>query len=836
MSDELSPRVSSQGVAKEVHAVHVFCDLCGLRAGENRHTENSLTFCCPGCRHVFLILASATGKLPHNFRESDVFRACVKAGVIPGNEDAAHTPVEIKGVNTSVAQLTLNLSLEGMWCPACAWVIEEVLRKMDGIAQCRVFFLTDKARIQYLPNRTSPAEIVSRINKIGYRASTGEKDARATRTLKDATLIRLGISSILAVNIMMLSYVLYYGLIRELTPRVVALFSYPMLVMSVPVVFYGGMPILKKAWAGICHGLISMDTLISVSALAAFFYSLLRMKQGSIHLYFDIAAMLITIVLLGRYIEMHAREKVLASLATEDTGLQKVRLKKGDREQWIRADALIPNDLFVVEDGERIPVDGRLARGRGLFDQSVLTGETRPTVKGPEEVVLAGSQLVSGTVEIIAVRPARLSYLGQVRELVTDALEHRSTSEELADSISRIFVPAIMGVAVTTALVLWGLGATSQRILLTCLSVLLVACPCVLGVAIPLVKVVATGLCRQRGIVVRSPGALERVKELDTLVLDKTGTVTEGRFALRKVVSPLIDEKEVLEMIAAIETNSTHFLAQEIIHHTLRSGFSVGQALNVKELEGLGVEGTVNGKRIFAGSRRLLLRYGIVLAPHLDREALSHEQDGMTVVFFGSEREAQGFLVFGDVLKQDAGLFVAWLKHKGTKVVLLSGDGNETTAAIARSLGIADFLGEALPAEKTEVIRTLKREGRKIGMVGDGVNDALALAEADVGVAMGSGQDITLEAADLIIPSGRLKAIADLFMFSRLSTRAVRQNLCFAFLYNIVAVPVAAAGLLNPLVAVMAMLLSSLTVIGNTLRLNRIGAVATEQLLSPETS
>ncbi len=799
------------------------CHLCGLPTGPDEIKKDTLQFCCPGCREVFLILSGVSGELPRNFRETDLFRACMDAGIIPGKKTLVTLPEEIRIDDGGAVAISLNLYIEGMWCPACAWVIEEVLKRMSGVMKPHVSFFSDVLRLEYLPNLVSPSEIVSHIDQLGYRAHP-EREHRQGKSLKKDLLTRLGVSSILAMNVMILSFVLYYGFFRDLTPTVIAYFSYPLMIMTIPVVFYGGMPIFRKAWTGLRYGNISIDTFIAISALSAFFYSIIGMSQGSIHLYFDTAAMLVTIMLIGRYIESEAREKVAEAITFDETGLTKVRLLKEQTEQWVSADAVRPGDRFIVRKEERIPLDGRVFGGIGVLDQSALTGEPAPVAIHSEQRVMAGSLLMDGELEITATRPARESSLRQMTELMTEALERKSSGEKLADSVSRFFVPAVLSIAGVTGLVLWFSGTAVDQIILRCLTILLISCPCTLGIAIPLTKVVIIGLGRKKGLLIRRPEALEYVKGLDVMVLDKTGTVTEGVFSLRHVICDGINESDLFALLGAIESQSSHFLAREVVRYMRSLGAEAKEGSLIEEFDGMGVCGRVDGKMIFTGNRRLLLHCKAELLPALEGEAIMHERKGMTVVFFGWDRKVQGFLVFGDALKEGSQGLVDSLKNRGIKVFLVSGDGDRTTEAVANSLGITEFLGQTLPAEKVLVVKNMQRAGHVVGMAGDGINDSGALAQADVGFAIGPGYPVLQEAADVMILSGKPEALTGVFKLSLLSARTVRQNLAFAFFYNAIAIPVAAAGFLNPLIAVFAMFASSLTVIANVLRIGRMGS------------
>jgi heavy metal translocating P-type ATPase len=810
-------------------ALHVaetaVCDLCGLPAGPALSTEavgdREYNFCCPGCRQVFLMLSQATGELPHDFRESEVFRACMEAGIIPGNGRRPVSPSPpVPEINGEALELTFRA--DGMWCPACAWLIEEVLRRTPGVIDPRVSFFTDTVRLKYQPHVLTPAEIVSRVGRLGYTAflpgATSEKN-----TAKHDLLVRLGVSAILSMNAMMFSSCLYFGFVRDLTQTVKAYFAFPLLLLSAPVVFYGGMPILRKAWTGIRFRALSMDTLVAVSTLSAFLYSLIQMARGSIHVYFDTAAMLVTIVLLGRYMEMRARGRVFEAVRAglNEIGPGKVRIVENGLERWVSTRLVSPGDRFRTRPGERVALDGLIAAGLGLLDQSVVTGEPEPVAKGVGEHVIAGTLLTDGELEVSVTRSARDSSLKQMADLVTEALDKKNSGEQIADSLSRLFVPAVMAVAAVAGIIVWCSGAPADQILLRCLTVLLIACPCALGIAAPMVKIAVIGLGRKKGIFVRNPQALDLVPSLDTIVFDKTGTLTEGKFQLHEIVSDAADKESALSLIAAAEMGSSHFIAREIVRHARETGVHAIKPAGIEEFGGLGVTANVDGKKVFVGNRLLVERCGGEISSPLESQAGNREKSAMTVVFFGWDSLVRGFLVFGDSLRPGARELVEQLKAGNITVILLSGDGEITTRAVAGLLRIADFLGQKVPLEKADMIKRLQEEGHKVGMVGDGVNDAAALASADVAIALGAGNDIMKEASDLLISGGNLEKLMDVFDLSRVSIRTTRQNLCFAFLYNSIAIPVAAVGLLNPLIAVAAMLLSSLMVIGNALRISR---------------
>jgi len=824
------------------------CDLCGLPLARSKVQqavgERIFRFCCPGCRQVFLILSTSPEGMPINFRETELYKACVESGIIPREEEdisSREAPQDSPNRESCPPPLSLTIKVEGMWCPACSWLIEEVLRRTKGVLEPQVFFLSDLVQVKYFPHIISPEEIMSRISRLGYRPSLFQEGLAMRREKRDLQL-RLGVSSILAMNVMMISLALYAGFFRDLSLTAIGYFSYPLWVMTTPVIFYGGLPILRRAYAGLRYGSASMDTLISVGALAAYFYSLVQMAKGSLHLYFDTASMLITLVLLGKYIETHAREKVSAGITDlYKLANQKVRLftptpalphifspplagggwGEGEKERWIPAKDAKPGDEFLVLGGERVPLDGRVFSGRGDVDQSIFTGEAMPIRKGPGDEIMGGVLLLEGDLKLKVTRVGQESTLGQMITLMQEALSKKNPVELLADRITRWFVPFIFVIAGAVALFLWRFNSSADEALLRSLTVLIISCPCALGIAIPLVKVAAMGVGRAKGILVRNPEALEQAKDLDTIVFDKTGTLTEGNFSLQEIIAEGISDQEALGRLAPVEAFSTHFLGKEIVRKAREKSVKMQEATAFEELEGMGVKGSVEGTEVFIGNRRLMNKFGLDLSSSLEIRAFFSESRGMTVVFFGWGGQVRGLLVFGDSLKRGVPELVRKLQARKIITWLVSGDAPETTRAVAEESGIKEFRGQALPQDKVELIRSLQQKGRRVGMVGDGINDAAALAQADVGFALGTGTNIIQEASDFTLLAAEPTRILDVLDLSALTAKTVRQNLFFAFLYNGLAIPLAVAGLLNPLIAVFAMFASSLTVIANALKISR---------------
>ncbi len=784
----------------------------------------ALYFCCLGCLNVFQILMNRPDGTVSDYKETDLYRACVEFGLIPGDKNdlfreefaAAQNAVPSPGFAQE-----MTLRVEGMWCPSCSWVIEEALRRTRGVLDARVVFLSDQARIKYLPQCVAPPTILGQISKLGYKPYSFLDLSEKSSGSRDM-LIRLGISSILTMNIMMISFFLYFGFFEELGQEAVRYFSYPLWFLSTAVLSYGGLPIFKRAYHGIRYGSASMDMLISVGALAAYFYSIVQIAKGSLYVYFDTASMLITLVLLGRYIESKAREKISGGLKElYELAGQKVRLSGEGTERWAPPQTVSTGTEFLVFAGERVPLDGRVTSGRAKVDESILTGESRPVTKDIGDEVMGGTLLLEKELKLKATRTDLESSLGQMVKLIQEALSQKNPFELHSDRIMRWFVPAVLALAAGTVLSLRFQGVSIEVALLRAVTVLVISCPCALGIASPLAKVAAIGKGRDRGILVRDSKALEQAKDLDVLVFDKTGTMTEGNFSLIGLVPERIRMEEVLSRIAPVEMHSDHFLAREVVRKAKELALSVEEAECFEAFDGLGVKGSVGRREILVGNRQFMRTQGLDFPIDLDQEGQVMESQGMTTAFFGWEREVQGLLLFGDSLRDNSKKAVQELQKRGIEIWLVSGDAGGTTRAVAGKLGFEKFLGQALPQNKVEMIRALQNQGHRVGMVGDGFNDAAALAQADVGFALGTSVNVSREASDITLMTGDPTRITEVLDLSALTVRIIRQNLLFALFYNGLALPLAVVGLLNPLIAVSAMFASSLCVIGNSFRISK---------------
>lgn len=814
--------------APPAHEEQTECALCGLSAVRTSNRLNlegkTYSFCCTGCLSVFRILHDRPEGPPSDYRETALFRAALSAGVIPARDavPAMNPEHEKSGSYPEELVREFYFNVEGMWCTACAFLIQEVLERQRGIVHAEVSFFSDLVRIRYLPHRTDPDAAMDQVARLGYRPSLPEEHSENS-TERRRLLMRLGVSSILTVNIMMISFSLYAGFFHDLGEIAIAYLSITLWVMCSGVLFYGGSPVLQKALGGLRHGVFSMDTLISAGALSAYAYSISQMIKTGLNLYFDTAAMLITVVLLGRFIELRARDSVNRGInELYRLARQKVRLLVNGKERWVLPDAVHKGDTFEVRNGERISVDGRILSGKTIVDESFLTGESRPVTRVEGHTLRAGSLILGDDVKLEASASGVKSTLHQMVRLLQDALALKNPAEMLADRITKVAVPAVLLIAAFTALSLPASGASWGESILRGVTVLVITCPCAFGIATPLARVAFLGTARKRGILIGRPDALETSKRLKAMVLDKTGTVTEGRFALRHIITTEGQTmEEALIRAASVETHSDHFIAREILERAKGLSLLWPSCDNFQYHEGLGVKGLVKGSEVLAGSRRFIRSRGITIASSMDQNARELECSGHTVIFVAWDGRMQAMFSFGDVIREDTADAVAFLQAKGIEVWLVSGDSTETTAQCAETLKIKHYSGQALPADKVEIVRNLQRRGLPVGMVGDGVNDAAAIAQADVGFSLGARTNLLQKAGDVTLLTANLRKVVETLHLSAFTMRIIRQNLFFSFFYNGLGIPLAIAGFLNPVIAIIAMFASSISVIGNTIRITK---------------
>ncbi|MER5436117.1 heavy metal translocating P-type ATPase [Streptomyces sp. NPDC002588] len=749
----------------------------------------------------------------------------------------------------------VELSIGGMTCASCAARIEKKLNRMDGVT-ATVNFATEKAKVSY-PNGVEVADLVATVEKTGYTAEEPPPPASATASGSEDEAAPAADGELLS-----LRQRLYISL--ALSVPVVAMAMVPALqfdnwqwlslTLASPVVVWGAFPFHKAAFTNARHGAATMDTLVSIGTLAALGWSVwalfwghagmpgmrhgfeftISRGDGSSSIYLEAAAGVTTFILAGRYLEAKSKRKAGAALrALMELGAKDVSVLRGGKEVRIPVAQLAAGDRFVVRPGEKIATDGTVVEGASAVDASMLTGESVPVDVGVGDAVTGATVNAGGRLVVEATRVGADTQLARMARLVEDAQNGKAEVQRLADRISGIFVPVVILLALATFGV-W-LGATGDTVaaFTAAIAVLIIACPCALGLATPTALMVGTGRGAQLGILIKGPEVLESTRRVDTVVLDKTGTVTTGRMQLQDALPASgVDKDELLRLAGALEYASEHPIARAIAAGAAeRSEMGVPPAEgwgrvgslpvpeNFENVAGLGVQGVVDGHAVLVGREKLLKEWAIELPTELAEAKAAAEAEGRTAVAVAWDGEARGVLTVADAVKETSAEAVAELRRLGLKPILLTGDNQLVAESVARAVGIDEVIAEVLPQDKVDVVKRLQNQGRTVAMVGDGVNDAAALATADLGLAMGTGTDAAIEAGDLTLVRGDLRVAADAIRLSRRTLATIKGNLFWAFGYNVAALPLAAFGMLNPMIAGAAMAFSSVFVVTNSLRL-----------------
>jgi Cu+-exporting ATPase len=728
-----------------------------------------------------------------------------------------------------------EFSVTGMSCAGCAATIERALRNVEGVREANVNLALGRATVLYDADVVGPRRLAKAVRDAGYgvAASAEEAGAGAEREYRSLrTSVVWGGA---------LAVLIFLGSMRHWFPWMPPFLQgfFVLWALATPVQFVLGLRFYRAAWNALKHGSANMNTLVAVGTSAAYLFSAVatvwpgffRRAGVEPQVYFDTSAVIIVLILFGRLLEARAKGKTSDAIRRL-MGLKPrtARVLGAEGEREVPIEAVRPGDILIVRPGEKVPVDGVIAEGRTSVDESMITGESLPVDKGPGEDVVGATLNKWGSFRFRAVRVGEDTALARIIRLVEEAQGSKAPIQRLADVIAARFVPAVIAVAVVTFAV-WALFGPAPRLvfaLLNFVAVLIIACPCAMGLATPTAIMVGTGRGAERGILIRSGESLETVHRVDTFVFDKTGTLTLGRPEVTDMVpAEGTDVRALLEVAAAIENGSEHPLGQAVVRRAKTDGVAVGAAADFRALEGMGVEGRVGGRAVLVGSRRLVEKAGVDTAP-LAAPAERLAAAGKTVAFVAVDGRPAGLLALADTLKPGAREAVAALRRTGRRVVMLTGDNARTAGALAAEAGIDEVLAEVLPGDKAEVVRRLQEEGRRVAMVGDGINDAPALAQADVGLALGTGTDVAMASADITLISGDLGTVVAAVELSRRTIRTIRQNLFWAFVYNVIGIPVAAGALfpffgllLDPMIASAAMALSSVSVVTNSLRLRR---------------
>ena len=796
-------------------ALNQACDLCATPAGTGTCSGTFLgeqrTFCCRGCLNVYAILVeSGAVAAGADLRQSELYLQSLKLGII-ASTGGGRPPIP-EGAETREELYQLS----GMWCASCGWVVEHVLAREYGVLGAEVLFTSDLLKVKYCPQFIPPGLIAERVADLGYRASPYGADRESDRRERQDMLLRLGIAFAMWMNVMLFSLVVYASFFEGIAEGAHRAVPFILLGLATPAVFYSAWPIHRLAWHGLRHGQLRLEALISTGVLAAFGYSVAQAFLGGRHFYFDTACAIVTLMLAGKAMERGAKERSARAISMLHRLLpRKARVRVEGEERFVAIEALLPGMVFLVKAGERIPADGIVEAGSSEVDEAVLTGESQLRGRGPGDAVVCGGLNASGVLEVRVTHASEDSSLARIVKSVEGALASRGVLERTVDRVSRVFIPLVLVLALGTLAGCLLRGATGTEAMLRAIAVVVIACPCALGIATPLATTAAVGAASGMGILIRDVGVLETFRKVDVAVLDKTGTMTEGVFAVRE------EAMERLDLVATLEAYSEHPLGKAVVAHARERGLAPGEATELELRPGLGFTGRVAGARVAVGNRKLMELEHAEPRPELTALASRWQAEGLTVVFAAVDGEPRGALALGDAPRAEAAALVAALKARGIRTLLLSGDARSTTLHMGQRLGVDECLGEVHPAEKAEAVRRLQAKGSVVAMVGDGVNDAQALAAADLGIAMGSGADLAQHAAPIVLLGGGLLRIDETFTQAERTVRIIRQNLFWAFFYNVTGIALAMTGVLNPILAAGAMVLSSLSVIGNSLRLGR---------------
>ncbi|MET8361292.1 heavy metal translocating P-type ATPase [Micromonospora sp. NPDC005171] len=742
----------------------------------------------------------------------------------------------------SVAPNQIELAIGGMTCASCAARIEKKLNRLEGVS-ATVNYATEKATVRY-DDTLTPQDLIATVEKTGYTAvlppppSAKASDAAEPVDELHSLRTRLWVSVALSVPVILLAMVPAWQF---------NYWQWLSLTLAAPVVIWGALPFHRAAWTNLRHGTATMDTLISLGTLAAFGWSLwalflgdagmpgmthpfrfdITRTDGAGNIYLEAAAGVTVFILAGRYFEARSKRTAGAALrALLELGAKDVAVLRDGVETRIPVDQLAVGDRFVVRPGEKIATDGTIDEGTSAVDASMLTGESVPVEVGPGDTVVGATVNAGGRLVVTATRIGGDTQLAQMAKLVEQAQTGKAAVQRLADRISGVFVPIVITLAVGTLGFWIGNDGGVTAAFTAAVAVLIIACPCALGLATPTALLVGTGRGAQLGILIKGPEMLESTRRVNTVVLDKTGTVTTGKMTLVDVVpADGQDADELLRLAGALEAASEHPIAQAVAAGAAKAG-ALAPVAGFANAEGLGVSGTVDGRKVLVGRLGLLRERGLDVPPEVEQAAADAQTAGHTAVLAGWAGRARGVLVVADVVRPTSRAAIGQLRSLGLTPVLLTGDNTAVARTVATEVGIDEVIAEVMPADKVDVVKRLQADGKVVAMVGDGVNDAAALAQADLGLAMGTGTDVAIEASDLTLVRGDLTAAVDAIRLSRRTLRIIKSNLFWAFAYNVAALPLAAAGLLNPMIAGAAMAFSSVFVVANSLRLRRFQPVS----------
>lgn len=739
---------------------------------------------------------------------------------------------KIEALGYGVVKQKAEFDITGMTCAACATRIEKGLNRMDGVASASVNLALEKATIEFNPSQVTIADVIAKVEKLGYGAHQKQEDQAQVdhreKHIKDQQR-KFVISAILSLPLLW-TMVGHFSFTSFLYVPDFLMNPWVQMVLATPVQFIIGKQFYVGAYKSLRNGSANMDVLVVMGTSAAYFYSVYQAivtagTHHGPHLYFETSAVLITLILLGKLFEAKAKGRSSEAIK-KLMGLQAktaIVIRDG-AEKEIPLEEVVIGDTVLVKPGEKIPVDGEVVEGTTAVDESMLTGESLPVDKKAGDILYGSTINKNGFIKMTATKVGRDTALAQIIKVVEDAQGSKAPIQRMADQISGIFVPIVVGIAIVTFLVwiLWVQPGEFTPALEVLIAVLVIACPCALGLATPTSIMAGSGRAAEFGILFKGGEHLEQTQSINTVVVDKTGTVTHGKPVLTDVlVADGQDEETFLSLIGAAEKQSEHPLAQAIVQGIQDKGIKLGSIQFFEAIPGYGVQATISGQGVIIGTRKLMQQYGINISSVLPvMEGL--EKNGKTAMLAGINGQYAGLVAVADTIKDTSKEAVRRLQEMGINVIMMTGDNERTAQAIGKEVGVDVVIAEVLPEGKADEVKKLQQQGKKVAMVGDGINDAPALATADIGMAIGTGTDVAMEAADITLIRGDLNSIADAILMSRKTMRNIKQNLFWAFAYNIIGIPIAAAGFLAPWVAGAAMAFSSVSVVLNALRLQRV--------------